>query len=131
MQTITQLSRALSQAREQTDALFGLVRPDALYERPIPERHRIIFYLGHVEAFDWNLIARYALDKRPFHPGRSTACSHSASTRRRDNCRATGRRTGHRLAEVQRYNQRVRDELDELLEEVPGAACCTLPSNTG
>jgi ergothioneine biosynthesis protein EgtB len=40
----------------QTDRLFDLVRPDALYERPIAERHRIIFYLGHLEAFDWNLL---------------------------------------------------------------------------
>jgi gamma-glutamyl hercynylcysteine S-oxide synthase len=33
-----------------------MVRPDAFYDRPIPERHRIIFYLGHLEAFDWNLL---------------------------------------------------------------------------
>ena len=48
---------------------FRLVRPDSMYERPIPERHRIIFYLGHLEAFDWNLIGRYALD-RPAVPRR-------------------------------------------------------------
>jgi ergothioneine biosynthesis protein EgtB len=34
-----------------------LLKPEALYERPIPERHRIVFYLGHLESFDWNLIA--------------------------------------------------------------------------
>ena len=43
-------------ARTLTDDLFRLVQPDALYDRPIPERHRIVFYLGHLEAFDWNLI---------------------------------------------------------------------------
>jgi gamma-glutamyl hercynylcysteine S-oxide synthase len=43
-------------ARRQSDALFSLVRSDSLYERPIPERHRIIFYVGHLEAFDWNLL---------------------------------------------------------------------------
>lgn len=48
---------SLADARAVTDDLFRLVRPDAMYERPIPERHRIIFYLGHLEAFDWNLIA--------------------------------------------------------------------------
>jgi gamma-glutamyl hercynylcysteine S-oxide synthase len=46
----------VTEARRQTDKLFALVRPDALYQRPIPERHRIIFYLGHLEAFDWNLL---------------------------------------------------------------------------
>ncbi len=38
----------------------GLVRPEAFYERPVPERHRIIFYVGHLEAFDWNLISQAA-----------------------------------------------------------------------
>lgn len=45
----------LSEVRGKTDALFEILRADAFYERPIPERHRIIFYLGHLEAFDWNL----------------------------------------------------------------------------
>src|SRR5215469_13469891 len=60
--------RTLVHTRERTDALFRIVDPDAIYERPIPERHRIIFYLGHLEAFDWNLIGRYALDQQSFHP---------------------------------------------------------------
>jgi iron(II)-dependent oxidoreductase len=50
------LLKRMAEARMQTDKLFDLVRPDSLYERPIPERHRIIFYLGHLEAFDWNLL---------------------------------------------------------------------------
>ncbi len=50
------LLKRLSAAREQTDKLFRLLDPGALYDRPIPERHRIIFYRGHLEAFDWNLL---------------------------------------------------------------------------
>ena len=64
----TPLELELVQARRQTDELLQLVRPEAMYERPIPERHRIIFYLGHLEAFDWNLMGRYALDLPSFHP---------------------------------------------------------------
>lgn len=56
----------LAAARAQTDALFRLVRPHALLERPIPERHRILFYLGHLEAFDWNLLGRDSLGREPF-----------------------------------------------------------------
>jgi gamma-glutamyl hercynylcysteine S-oxide synthase len=44
-----------AQARAVTDQLFALVPDEAKYDRPIPERHRIVFYLGHLEAFDWNL----------------------------------------------------------------------------
>ena len=51
----------MDQARRRTDELFDLLKPAAIYSRPIPERHRLIFYLGHLEAFDWNQIARNAL----------------------------------------------------------------------
>jgi gamma-glutamyl hercynylcysteine S-oxide synthase len=50
------LSTRLTAARNQWDRLFGMLAPSALYERPIPERHRIAFYLGHLEAFDRNMI---------------------------------------------------------------------------
>ena len=68
MTSATELVHALAAARERTDELFQLVRPNSFYERPIPERHRIIFYVGHMEAFDWNLLGRYALDARVFQP---------------------------------------------------------------
>ena len=55
----------LDRARAQTDTLFELVKPDSLYDRPIAERHRIVFYIGHLEAFDWNLL-RSQYDLRPF-----------------------------------------------------------------
>ena len=44
------------EARSLTDALFDSLEPEVLYQRPIAERHRIVFYLGHLEAFDWNLL---------------------------------------------------------------------------
>jgi iron(II)-dependent oxidoreductase len=46
----------MEEARARTDAIFDLLPPNSYYERPIPERHRLIFYLGHLEAFDWNLL---------------------------------------------------------------------------
>src|ERR1039458_6182741 len=58
----------LANARQRTDDLFAVVNPDALYERPIAERHRIIFYIGHLEAFDWNLFHERALGRKSFHP---------------------------------------------------------------
>ena len=50
----------LSDARSRTDDLFTRIRSDAIFDRPIPERHRFIFYLGHLEAFDWNMVCRNA-----------------------------------------------------------------------
>lgn len=63
-----QLAEQLVEGRRQTDALFAIVRPDSLYERPIAERHRIVFYIGHLEAFDWNLLHEHVLGLKSFHP---------------------------------------------------------------
>jgi ergothioneine biosynthesis protein EgtB len=62
------LVERLNDARVRSDQLFEIVRPEALYDRPIPERHRIIFYIGHLEAFDWNLLRERQLDVPAFHP---------------------------------------------------------------
>ena len=58
----------LSGARGQSDALFRLVHDASLYERPIPARHRIIFYVGHLEAFDWNLLNESIARVKSTHP---------------------------------------------------------------
>src|SRR5271154_2468942 len=60
------LLQTLADARARTDELFGIVRPEALYDRPIAERHRLIFYTGHLEAFDWNLLGRRHFDLPSF-----------------------------------------------------------------
>src|SRR5215471_1262565 len=118
MRTQTELGRALSLAREQTDDLFRLVRPDALYERPLPERNRIIFYLGHLEAFDWNLIARYALDVPAFSPEFDRLFAFGIDPppgQLPDDTPAAW----PGVAEVQRYNFRTREIVDDLLGEIP------------
>src|SRR5579872_2367809 len=61
-----QLLERLAESRVRTDEIFNIVAPDSLYERPIPERHRIIFYLGHLEAFDWNLLRDRILGAKAF-----------------------------------------------------------------
>ncbi len=60
LNTTSQRSRLLSRlhaARAETDALFAIVKPQFMFERPISERHRLAFYIGHLEAFDWNLLS--------------------------------------------------------------------------
>ena len=63
-----ELARRLTEARATTDALFRWVTPEALYERPFAERHRLVFYLGHLEAFDWNLLCRDGLGAASLDP---------------------------------------------------------------
>jgi gamma-glutamyl hercynylcysteine S-oxide synthase len=65
---VNSLVQQWAEAQQVTDSLFSIVKPEALYERPIAERHRIVFYIGHLEAFDWNLLHDHALGLRSFHP---------------------------------------------------------------
>ncbi len=108
----------LNEARAQTDALFSLLHPDALYDRPVADRHRLIFYLGHVEAFDWNLLSKHALDKPSFHPEFDKLFAFGIDPE-------PGKAPGDRPAdwpsekEVRAYCARVRKELDENLQHVP------------
>ncbi|HUI73444.1 MAG TPA: SUMF1/EgtB/PvdO family nonheme iron enzyme [Candidatus Acidoferrum sp.] len=110
------LHSRLLDARSRSDELFSIVREQALYDRPIPERHRIIFYLGHVEAFDWNLLAQRAFGLRSFHPtfdrlfafgidpvDGSLPDDQPSDWPNRD--------------EIERYNRRVREALDLAIEE--------------
>ena len=63
------LVQRLRDARSITDALFAIVNPEFLYERPIRERHRIVFYIGHLEAFDRNLFDPRLFDLPAFARG--------------------------------------------------------------
>lgn len=59
------LQQQMNQARQSSDQLFDILQPEALYQRPIAERHRLIFYLGHLEAFDRNLLIQGAPSRFP------------------------------------------------------------------
>ena len=61
------IRRELVLARAETDRLFEMLAPEAIHERPISERHRIIFYLGHLEAFDWNMICMKSFGRSSFN----------------------------------------------------------------
>ena len=112
------LETPLREARAQTDALFQLLAPGAIYDRPIPERHRLVFYLGHLEAFDWNQIGRAGLDLPSFHPefdklfefGIDPPPGQAAQDQPGD---------WPSVAEIEKYNQRVRARLDAALNHAP------------
>ena len=105
-------------ARAHTDNLFGLLSPQALYSRPVPERHRLIFYLGHLEAFDWNLLCRNSLGTPSFHPrfdklfefGIDPPVGKAAEDQPDD---------WPAVDEVLAYNRRVRGIIDDSLGQVP------------
>lgn len=62
------LRARLAQARWRTDEAFALLEPLGMLARPVAERHRFVFYAGHLEAFDANLIRRDAMGLGPVDP---------------------------------------------------------------
>jgi iron(II)-dependent oxidoreductase len=118
------LLKRLALARVRTDRLFGLVRPDALYERPVAERHRVIFYLGHVEAFDWNLFCDRLPGLKSFAPKFDRLFAFGIDPV------GGGLPTDMRTdwpseATIRRYNQQVRATLDASLARVPASAAAS------
>src|SRR5579864_726137 len=108
----------LESARASTDELFSSLAPDALYERPIPERHRLIFYRGHLEAFDWNLVCRTTLNVPSFHPAFDHLFAFGIDPE-------PGKQPSDKPSdwpsarEVADYSRRTRETIDRLLPNVP------------
>ena len=114
--TTTNLAQMLTHARASTDALFDLVRPQAFYERPVPERHRIIFYFGHVEAFDWNLMSQSAAIPS-FSPEFDQLFAFGIDPRPGQR-QQDERWDWPEITEIQEYNRRVRQTLDNVLNQI-------------
>jgi iron(II)-dependent oxidoreductase len=112
------LLAALASSRAATDQLFRLVKPPYLYDRPIPERHRIVFYIGHLEAFDWNLVGKYVLGLRPFDEGFDQLFAFGIDPV------GGGLPTDQpsdwpEISAVEKYNAKVRATLDAALDRAP------------
>jgi formylglycine-generating enzyme required for sulfatase activity len=51
--------------RIRTFEIFSIFEPSAYYERPIPLRHPLVFYEGHIPAFSHNTLCVAALGQPP------------------------------------------------------------------
>ena len=112
------LSKRIRAARRRSDELFEHLDPSAIYARPVAERHRLIFYLGHLEAFDWNQICRQALQIPSFQPefdrlfefGIDPPVGAAPADQPSD---------WPSVESVRAYNQRVRASLEQVIHQAP------------
>lgn len=102
-------------ARLRSDEIFSLLQPEALYERPIAQRHRLVFYLGHLEAFEWNLVCAGAHGMKSARPEFDRLFAFGIDP-------TNGALPGDtaedwpRETEIRSYNEGVRDAVDACLE---------------
>jgi formylglycine-generating enzyme required for sulfatase activity len=95
-----------------------MIDRDALYTRPVAERHRLIFYLGHLEAFDWNQMCCNGLAAESFHAGFDKLFEFGIDPEP-GQLPQDQPRDWPSVAEVIAYNQQARQRVDRLLAEVP------------
>jgi formylglycine-generating enzyme required for sulfatase activity len=110
--------REFQHARTQASELFAVADRRAWYQRPIPERHRIIFYLGHLEAFDWNLICRGHLGLKSFHPSFDRLFAFGIDPPV-DSAPVDTSSDWPSIEEIEAYNRRARAAVDSSLDDVP------------
>ena len=110
------LLERFAEARRNTDQLFELVHPKAFYDRPIPKRHRIVFYLGHMEAFDWNLLRCHLPGIKSFHPEFDKLFAFGIDPVD-GSLPADQASDWPPVAEIRQYNRRVRHELEGALNK--------------
>ena len=118
---IKRLRNELLRARGYSDRLFEILLPQFLYERPIAERHRVVFYLGHLDAFDFIQICREGLgvqSREPaldslFQAGIDPDSGHLPTDEPAD---------WPALDRIKAYVYQTRETVDRLLEEAPADA---------
>lgn len=64
LEATSNLLAELQAVRAESDRFFTILTPEAIYERPIAERHRVLFYIGHLDGFDSIQICREGLGLR-------------------------------------------------------------------
>jgi gamma-glutamyl hercynylcysteine S-oxide synthase len=110
----TDLRARLKGARARSEELFQIVCPEAMYDRPLPERHRVIFYLGHLEAFDWNLL-REPLGLGSFDPEYDKLFAFGIDPVD-GGLPADQPRDWPSIGQVRAYNSQIRERLDAAIE---------------
>jgi gamma-glutamyl hercynylcysteine S-oxide synthase len=109
----------LQSARAEGDRLFAILNAEGIYERPIAERHRVIFYIGHLDGFDSIQICREGLGLKSqdaqfdalFQAGIDPDSSHLPADTPAD---------WPSLQQVRDYVSRCRKHVDDSVEHAPG-----------
>lgn len=111
--------------RERTARIFGLAAPEAYYVRPIPLRHPLAFYDGHLDAFIWNKLFREGLGESPFAPELDALFARGIDPASAAEAARQGTAGWPERSTIEAYKARVRNRLFDMLAR---AEAVTLPA---
>lgn len=116
--TVSKLLEEFQIARAESDRLFAILKPQYLYHRPIAERHRVIFYLGHLDGFDSIQICREGLGIKS-NDVQLDALFQAGIDPDSTNLPADTEADWPSLEQIQAYANRCRARVDAELERAP------------
>ena len=108
--------------RRRTRSLFDLLAADAYYERPIPLRHPVVFYEGHIPAFAVNCFLKKGLGHPGIDPAFEVLFARGIDPGDQAAADASAIGSWPSRAEVQDYGRRVDAAVLEALETAPVAS---------
>jgi ergothioneine biosynthesis protein EgtB len=111
------LAQQLAHAIRLADTLFGILCEDAWTMRPIALRHPCVFYYGHLPAFAWNQVFRYALGRESFNAEFDQLFERGIDPHDMDESALTApsRQGWPTLVEIAEYKSRIEKSLFDLL----------------
>lgn len=112
----SQLALDMQAVRTKTQEIFNCINPEAYYKRPIPLRHPIVFYDGHLDAFIWNTLFRNVLNEPAFNPDFDKLFERGIDPKDIGLAQLQGISQWPSQAEIQQYKSQVNKRLYEVLE---------------
>ena len=114
--TSSKLLSEIQSARMESDRLFQILKPEALYKRPIAERHRVVFYIGHLDGFDAIQVAREGARKTSPDPDLDALFQAGIDPDAAD-LPADVPADWPSLSQIEDYVQRCRQRVDEAIDQ--------------
>lgn len=110
------LISAFQKAFARTEEIFNLITPEAYHEQPIPLRHPIIFYEGHLPAFIWNPLFRRALGEKSLHPHFDTLFERGIDPANEKAAKAASIHQWPPREEIRNYKRNIHERLFEFID---------------
>jgi ergothioneine biosynthesis protein EgtB len=112
-----QLASAFETTLARTDQVFELMTEDAYWMRPIPLRHPVNFYEGHLPAFIWNTVFRRTLNLPSFNPEFDRLFERGIDPQDQKEAAKLAITSWPSRKEVQAYKEKVHESLFELITD--------------